>query len=50
MSSMEINTICPDCGHQRVRTIQVYQGGKWFWMNGCNNCTWEEIIGDVDED
>lgn len=45
-----INTICPVCSHDRVRTIQVFEDGIWQWLNGCNNCDWQEIIGDVEEE
>jgi hypothetical protein len=44
-----INTVCPKCQHHKVRTIQVWQDDKWQWLNGCNNCDWEKIVGDVED-
>jgi hypothetical protein len=46
-------SICPDCACERFRTIQDFRAKneqsaeKWYWVRGCQNCPFDEVIGKV---
>lgn len=35
---------CPDCGSEDIRTFSNFNKDtdRWDWINGCNNCPWEQ--------
>lgn len=41
-------SVCPECSHERFRTVRTFVDEKWQWLRGCNNCVYEIIIGDVE--
>jgi hypothetical protein len=49
---MPINFIdtCPDCGSKQIRTVTTFDEGIWKWLNGCNICTWEQVVGNVGDE
>jgi predicted nucleic acid-binding Zn-ribbon protein len=44
---------CPECGGTRFRTVTTWwkpndnANGSWKYLQGCQVCEWEKILGNV---